>query len=492
MSNLFPATSFSDSSPQSLDAGNQMLWTPDHSPIPTASAAEVEFSRNDNDVGNNKKKSGRKGHTKSRKGCFNCKRARIKCKENRPSCDYCAHRGLRCEWPDMQVQMNMNQARSTVRDTAALVSYSQSSSSPSSSSYCSPSSLVPLQVHGGSPVLNMRDFRFFHHFIESAYPHHPIGNDSVWKHEIPIIASDVPILSFPRIFYYDYLLHSMLALGASDLADHETDPSKASELKCAAMSHRVQAISSLNAGISAGLTRFEQGNAMLATCFALLFQSVLLSDGLAEYMTFIRGTVAVGIQMGMKGMHVLFDRLFHGREMEIVDPLITKAPLITPHLARAAIRSLEKVGPLCKSVVEVKLYGMLLTTARALVTSSRDAYLELGKIYGAFSYYMPHSEFAELINPSNLVCQVLQAHFVALQLTMTPITSQEWAGRESSKGGGGDTLRWFTVLHRNVPDEMMKYYEWTMWVESEVSAGRIFNGVVAIDESMEELHIIGE
>lgn len=164
----------------------------------------------------------------------------------------------------------------------------------------------------------------------------------------------------------------MLALGASDLADKETDPFMARELSCAAMSHRVQAISALNAGISAGLTRFEQGNAMLATCFALLFQSVLLSDGLAEYMTFIRGTVAVGIQMGMKGMRVVFDQLFHGRQLEIVDPAITKAPLVAPHLVRAALRSLEKVAPLCKSEVEIKVYGMLLTTARALVTSSRD------------------------------------------------------------------------------------------------------------------------
>lgn len=125
------------------------------------------------------------------------------------------------------------------------------------------------------------------------------------------------------------------------------------------------------------------------------------------------------------------------------------------------------------------------------MTLATTAYIELGNIYGLFSYYMPHSEFAELINPSNLVCQVLQAHFVALQLTMAPITRSEWEDDKAAKDdqGGKDSAKWFIALHRNVPDEMMEYYEWTMWVESEVSAGRIYNGVSAITDSIEALDI---
>ena len=37
----------------------------------------------------------------------------------------------------------------------------------------------------------MLDFRLFYRFIEKAYPHHPIGNDSVWTHEIPSISHNV-------------------------------------------------------------------------------------------------------------------------------------------------------------------------------------------------------------------------------------------------------------------------------------------------------------
>jgi hypothetical protein len=161
----------------------------------------------------------------------------------------------------------------------------------------------------------------------------------------------------------------MLALAASELAEQHPE---SSQLSCTAMSHRVKAIGALNTAISSGMTHFEQGNAMLATCFTMIFQSVLIEDGLAEYLTFIRGTIVVGIQMGIKKMHILFDRLFGDRDLESIDPKMKAASLIEPELVRIAIRSLEKIAPLCKSRLEIEVYGMLLSIARALVTSSRD------------------------------------------------------------------------------------------------------------------------
>jgi hypothetical protein len=171
------------------------------------------------------------------------------------------------------------------------------------------------------------------------------------------------------VVQHDYLLHGMLALAASELAEEYPE---SSQLSCTAMSHRVKTIGALNAAISSGMTNFEQGNAMLATCFTMIFQSVLIEDGLAEYLTFIRGTVVVGIQMGMKKMHILFNHLFGDRDLEKIDPKMRAASLIEPELVRVAIRSLEKVAPLCKTKLEIEVYSMLLSSARALVTSSRD------------------------------------------------------------------------------------------------------------------------
>ncbi|TVY31630.1 Sterol uptake control protein, partial [Lachnellula subtilissima] len=396
---------------------------------------------------NQAKRKGRKGHTKSRKGCYNCKRIRIKCKENRPSCDYCAHRDLVCEWPDIQA----NQPGAlTIRNPASPIFTSVSS--------------IPISLQPNRPTFNMQDFRLFNHFIEVAYPHHPIGDDSVWKHEIPSISSD-----------YDYLLHAMLALAASDLTEKHLESSQ--QLTCTAISYRVKAITCLNTAISSGLTTFEQGNAMLATCFALVFQSVLLDDALSEYMAFIRGTVAVGIQMGMKRMNVLFAHLFANQDLENIDPYMKAAALIDPVLVRAALGSLDKIRPLCTTELEIGVYGMLLGTARALITSSRDAYMELRKFYAAFSYHMSYPDFKEFINPANRTCQLLQSHFLALQLTMTPVTKNEWVGKDRMTKHGV-TSRWFGSLHRDVPEDMMVYYEWPLWVEKEVKQDRLYNGVV--------------
>lgn len=160
----------------------------------------------------------------------------------------------------------------------------------------------------------------------------------------------------------------MLALSASDIVCYTEDKS----LTVTAVTHRAKSIEALNAAVSRGLTTFEQGNAMLATCFVLLFQSTLLNDGLGEYMSFLRGCIAIGMQMGLKRMRFLFTKLWGDENLEAIDPVLQKAPLIEPQVVSMACRSLEKMGPLCKTKVELKMYGLILSMARNLVTSSRD------------------------------------------------------------------------------------------------------------------------
>lgn len=100
------------------------------------------------------------------------------CKENRPICDYCLHRDLECQWPDIQIN-----------HTGALVQKRASQSAP----------ILSMNPQLPMPVFAMQDFRLFNHFIQSAYPHQPIGNDSVWKQEIPSIASDVSTFKYPCV-----------------------------------------------------------------------------------------------------------------------------------------------------------------------------------------------------------------------------------------------------------------------------------------------------
>lgn len=38
------------------------------------------------------------------------------------------------------------------------------------------------------PLFSLQDMRFFQHFLLNCYPHHPIGSEELWTHEIPCLS----------------------------------------------------------------------------------------------------------------------------------------------------------------------------------------------------------------------------------------------------------------------------------------------------------------
>lgn len=103
----------------------------------------------------------RKGHTKSRKGCYNCKRRKIKCQETRPSCSNCEKADLQCQYPDV------------------------------ASRWASMAGALVVQPTASPTVFSLEDMHFFHHFMVRAYPHLPVGADSLWQSSIPAFAHQV-------------------------------------------------------------------------------------------------------------------------------------------------------------------------------------------------------------------------------------------------------------------------------------------------------------
>ena len=71
--------------------------------------------------------------------------------------------------------------------------------------------------------------------------------------------------------------------------------------------------------------------------------------------------------------------------------------------------------------------------------------------------HMPHPDFKEFISPANRARQLLQSHFLALQLIVTPVTKNEWAGKDRM-AKHGVTSRRFGSLHRDIPEDMKVYY----------------------------------
>ncbi|KAI8960621.1 hypothetical protein F5Y11DRAFT_262745 [Daldinia sp. FL1419] len=389
----------------------------------------------------------RRGHTKSRRGCYNCKRRRIKCQETRPACENCTKTGLKCEYP-----------------------------------------AVPQVVHQPQhqvPLFSLQDMRFFQHFLLTCFPHQPIGNETIWTHEIPCLSQK-----------HEYLMHAILGLAASDLISQ--DPS----LVTFAMAHRLKAIRAIKKTLNEvpKSNTFEEGNALIATCFALTFQSVILEDGMAEFMTFCRGIVLVSIQMWTRGTKFIFRNLHDNESAALLRPFIEVLPLIRRDWVDMAVASIRGLEPLCEHEVEAEYYRLLLDMASALNDSTFGAYELLCKHYGWW-IQLPHAQFQRLVDPENQVCTLLAAHWIAVKQIMAPITETEHRLRarepqpshqgndesSSSSSGNGNKdqdnsgmnqgmVRWLKYLNRQVDAEHRRYNDWPVWVEEQLDKDPTFFG----------------
>ncbi|KZL65188.1 C6 transcription factor [Colletotrichum tofieldiae] len=370
----------------------------------------------------------RRGHTKSRRGCFNCKRRRIKCQETHPSCGHCAKSGLKCEYPN----------------TPAIVH----------------------QPHHQVPLFSLQDMRFFQHFMLQCYPHHPIGNENIWTHEVPCLSQS-----------HEFLMHAILGMAACDLMN--TDPS----LLAFAMAHRVKAIKAIKKSLAElprqkGTTS-EHANALVATCFALTFQSVTFEDGMPEYMTFIRGILIIGTQMWIKGIKPIFVNIIGEDSHAVLEPKMADLPLIQKGWADGAVEAIGGLRGLCRDVVEVEYFDLIMEMATKLHTSSWEAYQTLTKHYGWW-IQLPHEKFQRIIDMGNQTMVLLASHWIALKQIMAFITNAEHECREKAPPQENaidlGIIRWLGYLNKQVDHEHLIYNQWPLWVESQLNQDLGFFG----------------
>jgi len=266
----------------------------------------------------------------------------------------------------------------------------------------------------------------------------------------------------------------MLAISASDLEASSRQPP--SELTQTAISYRVLAIKSLNSALSTGIHSPEDGNAMLATCYILLYQSIFIDEGLPEFLTFVRGCVLLPIHMDCKGLKFLFQNVLTEDEIEMTRPYLQSMPPIDLSSVDAACASLEAFAPLCKRELENMMREQTLEIVRKFYSSSGDgtkspcrcsntmlthhlAYLAWLKGSITFSCTISQAEFMILIDPSNLVGKLILSHFVAMQTLQTPIIVDERSSRMALQFANG-MVRWLDVLHANLEPSIRKYFAW--------------------------------
>lgn len=173
-------------------------------------------------------------------------------------------------------------------------------------------------------------------------------------------------------------MHALLGFAASQLI--ETDPSVVQ----AAMTHRVKAIRAIKKRLSETAkvsVTYEEANAMVATCFALTFQSVSLEDGLPEFMTFIRGIMIVGMQMMFRGIRPIFENMIEADREKILAPVMEGLPLIQKGWADAAMEALTNLKPLCTGHVEAEYLQLLVDIVTMLYVNSWDGMSDAPYIY---------------------------------------------------------------------------------------------------------------
>ncbi|KAF2159538.1 hypothetical protein M409DRAFT_60750 [Zasmidium cellare ATCC 36951] len=306
-----------------------------------------------------------KAHRKSRRGCFTCKGRKVKCCESRPQCTNCLKTGLTCVYPDEEAKV--------ISTKIGKIQY---------------------QSRGFS----LRDMRFFHDFMTASFPHLPLNGEHAWKNDIPIFAQE-----------HDFLMHAILALGASHLhARTNLDLKKAVERHRAVAMRGLTDIHCEDAGQSRTDNdhRMTKLNAQLATAYALTFCSSYMGDSLSLLLVLVRSCASFSMQIMNSGFS---SPLFPGGGRTISsddhakvmrERLSDAPPLTNVSRVESTKASLDKVASVCTFTSTELAIWTHMSQILEKINNPFESYCHLIAIYDAFTR-MSAADFARFADISN-------------------------------------------------------------------------------------------
>lgn len=361
----------------------------------------------------------RRSHKKSRDGCLKCKVRKIKCDEQKPECTQCKMKSFACQY-------SSNPARREVHVTRR-----------------------PSQMLAASPAasqFSLKDMAFFHHFLTISFPHLPLGNDDVWIRDVPQFAQE-----------YTFLMHAILALGASHLNRVVPSP----EYEKDALTHRGHAISGLNTCM-AKTSNYEYGeaDAMLATCYALTFQAAYMVDGLSDFVVMVRGCALATRKIRDENTVTAFN-LEPNRHEDIIRPRLQTLPSLNAEHISQGLAALEQTQVYLENPTEHKFYNSLRDIFLSLQESSAAGYITFTNLYRCW-HEVDDDAFRVFLDSQNSTIQILLGFFLGIQMMMAPLTAQEWPDRAATTGtqcllGLAD---WMESVASKVPDTLQWHLAW--------------------------------
>jgi hypothetical protein len=158
------------------------------------------------------------------------------------------------------------------------------------------------------------------------------------------------ILHIDGTIQSEFLMHALLALSAAHL-----EKLSRSDLTKVTQSHRLNAIKGLNERLNKPLQTAEDGDAIIATCFALLMQSWYMDDGLESFLVMTRSCDLMTKHVrAQKVGSILASDNFNSR-IENMRPRLKGAACFNLEFLQTASQSLDALVPLCNNTYEMEL-----------------------------------------------------------------------------------------------------------------------------------------
>ncbi|KHO11766.1 hypothetical protein MAA_10710 [Metarhizium robertsii ARSEF 23] len=265
---------------------------------------------------------------------------------------------------------------------------------------------------------------------------------------------------------YDFLIHSMLGLGASHLSLLAPG-----DFNQSALQHRVTAIERLNKFLSRPALSLADTEAAFAAILTLTFQAAHMPDGLTDFLTMTRGCFLVGT-------HVVPDLENSAFKTFERDVYVEKAssvaasdnhwlPLLDNSIANGFCTSLEQLGPLCHSVIDIEHIAMMRRIVISATNNIHECFREHSFLHEKAGR-LSAVEFAAFIDPSNHIARLVIVHMLLLDIIMSR-TICVWEDgpqfsfhetRHRYDARNVMAIVWMEKIYDSLPETYQPYIEW--------------------------------
>jgi hypothetical protein len=161
-------------------------------------------------------------------------------------------------------------------------------------------------------------------------------------------------------------MHAILGLAASHL-----DLLIGDDLSSIALHHRVRAIQGSASALTQTNRAGTDGDALLASCYLLTFQSSYMKDGISEFFHFVRGCSLVSHRLAEEKLPIAFFTTEQDHN-KIMEERLTDLPSINPELLDSAERYLAQLPP----ILDLPVHNLFFTCMTECIATVRWSSLQ--------------------------------------------------------------------------------------------------------------------